>query len=150
MDIEDTPISPGGRFSALSPLQDYIEFAYKIMPTRKQEDAMLAHLPKWVSTDRFDIEAKAEGDPNKDEMRLMLRSLLADRFKLVAHFETHEVPVLALADLVRMSTKLEPILPKPCRTRVCYGTAVMVPMRTEEPGPHSQSNVATQRERVRA
>jgi FixJ family two-component response regulator len=41
----------------------------------------------------------------------------------------------SLADLVRMSTKLEPILPKPCRTRVCYGTAVMVPMRTEEPGP---------------
>jgi uncharacterized protein (TIGR03435 family) len=96
MDIEDTPIPPGGRFSAVSPLQDYIEFAYKIMPTRKQEEAMLAHLPKWVSTDRFDIEAKAEGDPNKDEMRLMLRSLLADRFKLVAHFETHEVPVLAL------------------------------------------------------
>jgi hypothetical protein len=94
MDIEDTSIPPGGRFSALSSLRDCIEFAYKIMPTRKQEDAMLAHLPKWVSTDRFAIEAKAEGNPDKDQMRLMMRSLLAARFKLAVHFETHEAPVL--------------------------------------------------------
>jgi FixJ family two-component response regulator len=49
----------------------------------------------------------------------------------------------SLADLVRMSTKLEPILPKPCRTRICYGAAVVVPRRTCEYGLHSQSNVST-------
>ncbi|WP_433975366.1 response regulator transcription factor [Tunturiibacter lichenicola] len=45
----------------------------------------------------------------------------------------------SLADLVRMSTKLEPILPKPCRTRICYGTAVEVPVRIEKLRPHLQS-----------
>ena len=42
------------------------------------------------------IQAKAEGNPTKDQMRLMMQSLLADRFKLAVHFETHDLPVLAL------------------------------------------------------
>jgi hypothetical protein len=41
MDIEDTPVRPGGLFSAVLPLRNYIEFAYKIMHTREQEDTML-------------------------------------------------------------------------------------------------------------
>ena len=57
---------------------------------------MLAHLPKWVATDYFEIHAKAEGNPTKDQMRLMMQSLLADRFKLAVHFETQQVPVFAL------------------------------------------------------
>jgi bla regulator protein blaR1 len=57
---------------------------------------MLAHLPKWVATDHFVIQAKAEGNPTKDQMRLMMQSLLSDRFKLAVHFETQVVPVLAL------------------------------------------------------
>jgi uncharacterized protein (TIGR03435 family) len=93
---EDTPVPPGGRFSGDFPLEIYIEFAYKIMPTREQEDAMLAHLPKWVSTDHFVIQAEAEGNPTKDQVRLMMQSLLADRFKLVVHFETKVVPVFGL------------------------------------------------------
>jgi FixJ family two-component response regulator len=38
----------------------------------------------------------------------------------------------SLADLVRMSTKLEPILPRPCERRICYGTAILVPSRNRE------------------
>ena len=93
---EDTPVPPGGRLFADFPIQIYIEFAYKIMPTHEQEEAMLVHLPKWVSTDRFVIQAQAEGNPTKDQIRLMMQSLLADRFKLAVHFETREVPVLAM------------------------------------------------------
>jgi FixJ family two-component response regulator len=52
----------------------------------------------------------------------------------------------SLADLVRMSTKLEPILPKPCRTRICYGAAVAVPRTTSEYDLHSGSSVPTFRE----
>jgi bla regulator protein blaR1 len=59
-------------------------------------DAMLARLPKWVSTDSYAINAQAEGNPTKDQMRLMMQSLLADRFKLAVHFETKKGPVLAL------------------------------------------------------
>ncbi len=37
--------------------------------------------------ERFDVEARANGEPAKDQMRLMMRSLLKDRFKLVVHTE---------------------------------------------------------------
>jgi uncharacterized protein (TIGR03435 family) len=46
--------------------------------------------------DLFEIEAHAEGNPTKDQMRLMMQSLLADRFRLRVHFETREGPVFAL------------------------------------------------------
>jgi len=58
---------------------------------------MLAPLPKWVTTDNFEIQAKAEGNPTKDQMRLMMQSLLADRFKLAVHFEDRPVPAYNLA-----------------------------------------------------
>ncbi len=89
-------IPPGGRFHADFPLAVYITFAYQLWLTSEQMDTMLAHLPKWVATDQFVIDARAEGNPTKDQMRLMVRSLLADRFKLAVHFETQETPVLAM------------------------------------------------------
>ena len=42
---------------------------------------------------RFDIGAKAEHRVSTGEMRQMLQSLLADRFKLQIHWETREAPV---------------------------------------------------------
>ena len=86
----------GGRFAADFPLSTYITFAYKISLTADQRQAVFGHLPDWVTTERFDVQARAEGNPTKDQMRLMMQSLLADRFKLAAHFETQVVPVLAL------------------------------------------------------
>ena len=35
-----------------------------------------------------DVEARVEGEPTKDDMRRMLRALLAERFKLVTGSET--------------------------------------------------------------
>lgn len=52
--------------------------------------------PDWINSDRFDIEGKAEGTPNQEQMLEMLRSLLADRFKLVVHRETRPMPAYAL------------------------------------------------------
>ena len=86
----------GGRFSADFPVSVYITFAYKLTLTREQRESMLAHMSKWVSTDNFTIQAKAEGNPTKDQMRLMVQSLLADRFKLAVHFETEEAPIFVL------------------------------------------------------
>jgi uncharacterized protein (TIGR03435 family) len=86
----------GGHFRADFPLSVYIEFAYKLWPNEEQSREF-SHLPKWVATDRYSIEARAPiGNPSKDQMRLMLRSLLADRFQLAAHFEAREVPVFEL------------------------------------------------------
>jgi uncharacterized protein (TIGR03435 family) len=84
------------RFSADFPLSIYIQFAYKLWLTNDQVHAMVANLPKWVATDSFVIQAKAPDDPTEDQMRLMVQSLLADRFKLAVHFETQLTSVLAL------------------------------------------------------
>jgi bla regulator protein blaR1 len=85
-----------GRFRADATLSTYIQFAYKLWPNEMQSRE-LSRLPKWVSTDRYSIEARAAtANPTKDQMRLMVQSLLAERFQLAAHFEAREVPVFEL------------------------------------------------------
>jgi uncharacterized protein (TIGR03435 family) len=53
--------------------------------------------PKWVDSDRFDIEARA-ADPKTGyiQLRLMMQSLLEDRFRLKLHRETRESSVYLL------------------------------------------------------
>ena len=64
--------------------------------------------PAWWNQNKYDITAKAEdGAAKLDDMRLMLRGLLAERFKLKAHTETREVPTYALV-LARGDGKLGP------------------------------------------
>ena len=86
----------GGVFTATNwPLVDFIAFAYKL--TDRQVDVMAKDLPEWVFTDRFDIEAKSENHgPSKDQMRLMLQSVLEDRFKLVGRRESRDLPAFGL------------------------------------------------------
>ena len=91
---------PNGRFHADFTLPTYIEFAYKLWLTGEERRTMLANLPAWVKTDRFAIEATAPLHATKDQYRLMMQSLLAERFKLAVHFEDKEMPVLAMT-LVR-------------------------------------------------
>jgi uncharacterized protein (TIGR03435 family) len=69
-------------------------FAYKLTPT--QEQAVTSQLPKWANADRYDIQGRISGNPTKDQYRLMMQALLADRFKLAIHYETRQLPVLAL------------------------------------------------------
>ena len=52
--------------------------------------------PDWLDSDRFDIVAKAADDAQPAQMMLMVRTLLADRFKLAVHTETREIPIYAL------------------------------------------------------
>lgn len=53
--------------------------------------------PGWADSDQFDIVAKAESaDATRDEIRSMLQTLLAERFKLVVHRETKEIPAYSL------------------------------------------------------
>jgi uncharacterized protein (TIGR03435 family) len=114
----DVYMPGGGFFGARNfPLYSYIFFAYKV--TLNQEQFLLQQLPKWAFTDRFDIEGRKEGNPTKDQMRLMIRSLLADRFRLAAHHEIRQLPVYAL--LLDQPGKTGPLLQKhpddaPCPT----------------------------------
>lgn len=97
LDAGDAFKSSGGRFLADFPLVVYITFSYKLWLTPEQTESMLAHLPKWVASERFTIDARTElANPTKDQMRMMMQSLLAERFHLQLHFETQTVPLLAL------------------------------------------------------
>lgn len=46
----------------------------------------------WTRTVRFDVEAKADGLPTRDQQRTMVRHLLEERFSLKAHSETRALP----------------------------------------------------------
>jgi uncharacterized protein (TIGR03435 family) len=52
--------------------------------------------PNWLEMDRYEIVAKAPPDTTQDTLKLMLQTLLADRFKLVAHADKKELPTYAL------------------------------------------------------
>jgi uncharacterized protein (TIGR03435 family) len=52
--------------------------------------------PDWVSSEPYDVDARAGVDVPPEQMTLMLQSLLAERFNLVAHYETRDRPVYAL------------------------------------------------------
>src|SRR5579863_2260586 len=111
LDFGDGYRATGGYFKADFPLWTYIQFAYKILPGEEQNRETQAHLPGWARTDRYTIDARApSANPTKDQMRLMMQSLLAERFHLAAHFETREQPVLALtlAKPGKVGPKLRP------------------------------------------
>lgn len=52
--------------------------------------------PPWADSDRFDIVATAGTNAPLEETNLMLRALLAERFKLMVHDEEREMPIYAL------------------------------------------------------
>jgi uncharacterized protein (TIGR03435 family) len=110
----------GGLFSAANfPLVTYIFFAYNL--SGNQAHFLVPQLPGWAMTERFDIQARAAGNPTKDQMRLMMRSLLAERFKFASHTEQREVPVLAfvLAKSRETGPQLQPHpADAPCQTSV--------------------------------
>jgi uncharacterized protein (TIGR03435 family) len=127
---------PNGRFHADFALPNYIQFAYKIWPTPEERRAMVAKLPGWVETDRFDIDATAPLHATKEQYRLMMQALLAERFGLKVHFKKRELPVLAmvLAKPGRPGPKLIPHeqgqscdeKPKPeTYPKECYGSVAM-------------------------
>jgi len=84
-----------GVFNADFPLSRLISFAYKLGPDKSR--LMEASLPKWALDDAYTVRAKTDNaNATKDQMRLMVQALLADRFKLVLHAENRELPVFAL------------------------------------------------------
>jgi uncharacterized protein (TIGR03435 family) len=85
-----------------------IRFAYQI------QSFQLEGGPDWIDSDRFDILAKPEREvpatgTGPEPLQIMLRTLLADRFKLVMHRETKELPIFELV-LAREDGKLGPQL----------------------------------------
>ena len=89
-------------------LRQVIQEAYGVY----EEDRMYGG-PAWLISGKFDIEAKIDSEDTAgwrdfglDQRRLMLQKLLADRFSLVVHRETKELPVYALV-VARNGPKLQ-------------------------------------------
>lgn len=60
------------------------------------EDTYVLGGPSWLDLDRFDIVAQAPRTTTRDDLKPMLRALLVDRFKLVAHADTKTLPAFVL------------------------------------------------------
>jgi uncharacterized protein (TIGR03435 family) len=89
---------PGGRFTAeKATLKILVKWAYELT------DDELAGGPKWTDSDRYDIVATPERDAGNEQVgrelqiRMMVRSLLADRFKLAMHREPREMSAYVLS-----------------------------------------------------
>ncbi len=53
--------------------------------------------PAFLDSERFEVNATMPPDTTRDQFRVMLRNLLAERFKMTSHRETKELPMYALA-----------------------------------------------------
>lgn len=86
-------MQPGGRFNASNvPMRLLLRQAFNV------QDFQIVGGPDWIGSDRFDVVAKAPDgvEFTADAMRPMLRSLLTERFKLVFHNESRDMPIYAL------------------------------------------------------
>lgn len=105
-----------GRYTATNvTLRLLIRNAYQL------QDFQISGGPSWLNSDHFDIVAKVpdgvrDGQPTApgagpSQLQLMIRSLLAERFKLVVHNETKDSPIYALI-MARSDGRLGPELKK--------------------------------------
>jgi uncharacterized protein (TIGR03435 family) len=70
-------------------LKELVVAAYKVKPYE-------VTCPDWMATEHYDIVARMPDGSNKEDAAAMLKALLEERFKLQAHTESQERPVLAL------------------------------------------------------
>jgi uncharacterized protein (TIGR03435 family) len=140
----------GSYFAATNqPLWHYISFAYNLSGTQELAlrfsyfTGLSSKTPAWVtggfdsSADRFDIKARSDERPTKDQMRLMMQALLADRFNLMVHHETRQAPVFALV-LVKPGQTGAGLVPHPA-SDICASQP------TEDGSDDGGSNLQTPR-----
>jgi len=92
-------IIPSGRcISKFEPLRLVIAMAYGVPPSLlyPYEGVVVSGGPDWLNMPLYEIEAKAEGPATEAALRLMLQTLLGERFKLKLHRETKQMSVYAL------------------------------------------------------
>jgi uncharacterized protein (TIGR03435 family) len=120
-------ILPGGRFVATNNTpRALILNAYGISAT----PYLLSGGPAWIDSETYDVEAKAEansipiGAPSRElweKTRLMLRTLLADRFHLAIRRETKEMAVYELVVAKSGSKLKEAHSDCAANTTACHG-----------------------------
>jgi uncharacterized protein (TIGR03435 family) len=84
--------SPGGRFKAEAvTLKFLVEWAYGVQPFQHSDG------PSWIGSGRYDIAAKAEGNPTEEQMKRMVQTLLDERFHLMLRREQKKLPAYVIS-----------------------------------------------------
>jgi bla regulator protein blaR1 len=110
--------SVGNLMSVDVPLRTLVGFAYKL--SVGQIHFFMPGLPNWADSELFDIEGRAPiANPSKDQFRLMVQSLLANRFKMATHEEKRQLPIyeLVLTKPGKTGPQLRPHIGGPCRVQ---------------------------------
>jgi bla regulator protein blaR1 len=139
-------VSPTGSFTATNvTVRALLRYAYDV------QDFQIAGGPAWLNDDRFNVLAKAPDWTPAARIRLMLRSLLMERFKLRVHNETREAPLYALV-IARKDGALGPELRRSqadCADAPPQGQGPPDPaMRCNYVGPTPGSDLAPGRGRM--
>ena len=150
-------VSPDSYRADRTTLKDVLGYAFGL-----GYDKELVNAPSWTTNDHFDIQGKLDDDQvanlrtlsrdDRDEqMRLMVQSILAERFHLTYHFETRELPVYLL-QIAKSGLKCprdttsKPAIADPSRPRFRWSSAPAPP--PPPPGWHppspSEQNVLMQ------
>jgi uncharacterized protein (TIGR03435 family) len=88
---KDFGIAPGGRLTMTNAtLKEMILFAWQMQPFQ------ISGAKGWIDSERYDLVAVPKNKAKEGETQLMLRVLLAERFGLIIHSETKEIPIYAL------------------------------------------------------
>ncbi len=116
-------------------LLDMIAAAYGVRTTQVSG-------PAWLSDQCFDVEAKVPDGTPKEELNVMLQSLLEDRFGLIVHRSTQTVPGYALV-VGKDGPKLKPAAPPPAPAPGLTGEERMAQMKQK-----MQADMAASKERI--
>jgi uncharacterized protein (TIGR03435 family) len=123
---------PGGRVIAGNvTIRQVILVAYGI------DTLQLVDAPDWTTSERFAIEARTYDAAPTGRIRLMLRSMLIDRFSLTAHSERRELPIVAMTMArpdKRPGPKLVPSGPECRKIRPPEGIPIPPPPPPPPPG----------------
>ena len=147
-DLSHGGVSPDSYRADRTTLKDVLGYAFGL-----GYDHELVNAPSWITNDHFDIQGKLDDDQvanlrklsrdDRDEqMRLMVQSILAERFHLTYHFETRELPVYLLEIATGgfkcpRDTTSQPAIADPSRPRFRWSAAPAPP--PPPPGWHPPS-----------
>jgi len=84
---ESIQVSPGSLTMRNITLDSCLQWAYGL------RSFQIAGAPDWFTSERYDIFGKAPGPVAETELKIMLQSLLADRFRLKIRHESRDLPV---------------------------------------------------------
>lgn len=117
----NAPVGPGYNMMGLNLTATNVPLLTIIRQTYQVQGFQIVGGPSWISTERFDIVAKAgpPSPPPRGAFGAMMQSLLAERFKLATHKETRILPVYAIV-MARSDAKPGPQFHQPAAD--CYAT----------------------------